>query len=268
MRIGLVQVASPDGESPKDRRARVADMIRSAEPCDLYVLPELWAAGYFSFDEYIARAEPLDGPTVRTLAGVAAERDAFLHVGSLLEDRDQGRVRNTAVLLDRSGTPVSKYSKIHVFGYQSAESQLLEPGDKVEVTPTEYGTVASTTCYDLRFPGLWQLLSELGTEIAVVPAAWPAARLAHWKLFTSARAVEHQMFVIACNAAGTQHGTLLGGHSRVVDPWGEVVLELGADEEVGICEIDPGQVSVVRREFPVLADRLPSYQMSQQKENV
>ncbi|MEE6272659.1 carbon-nitrogen family hydrolase [Georgenia sp. MJ206] len=259
MRVGLVQVASPDGEDPDARRRRVAEMIRSAPPCDLYVLPELWAAGYFSFEQYTERAESLDGPTVSLLAEVARERRAHIHVGSVLEDVPGGRLRNTAVLLDPDGHVVSTYSKIHVFGYRSAEATLLEPGESLATVETPLGRLASTTCYDLRFPGLWQRLSDLGAETTVVPAAWPRERLEHWRLFVSVRAVEHQMFVIACNAVGEQHGTVLGGHSRVVDPWGTVLLELGEDEEVGVCEIDPGQVAAVRREFPVLGDRLPSY---------
>lgn len=259
IQVALVQVASPDGESPDQRRKRVGALLREAPPSQLYVLPELWAAGYFSFEDYPKLAEPLDGPTVSLLAEFAAERGAYVHVGSFLEDQGGGRVRNTAALLDPRGDVISTYSKIHVFGYQSAEADLLVPGEHLSVLPTPYGQLASTTCYDLRFPGLWQRLSDLGAEIAVVPAAWPAARLEHWRLFTSARAVEHQMFMLACNAAGAQRGTALGGHSRVVDPWGTVLLELGEDEEVGVCEIDPRQVAAVRQDFPVLKDRLPTY---------
>lgn len=259
MRVGLVQVASPDGEEPGARRERVAEMIRSAEQCDLYVLPELWTAGYFSFEQYPDRAESLAGPTVSALAEVARARGAHIHLGSVLEEVPGGRLRNTAVLLGPDGRIVTTYSKIHVFGYRSAEAELLEPGTSLDAVDTELGRLASTTCYDLRFPGLWQRLSELGAETTIVPAAWPIERLEHWRLFTSVRAVEHQMFVIAVNAGGDQHGTVLGGHSRVVDPWGNVLLELGADEEIGVCEMDPNQVAAIRREFPVLNDRLASY---------
>lgn len=259
IQVALVQVASPDGESPDERRERVGALLREAPPSQLYVLPELWAAGYFSFEDYPQRAEAVDGPTVSLLAEFAAERNAYVQVGSFLEDQGDGRVRNTAALLDPRGQMLGSYSKIHVFGYQSAEADLLVPGEHLSVTSTPYGHLASTTCYDLRFPGLWQRLSDLGAEIAVVPAAWPAARLEHWQLFTSTRAVEHQMFVLACNATGEQRGTALGGHSRVVDPWGTVLLELGEDEQVGVCEIDLRQVAAVRKEFPVLGDRLPTY---------
>ncbi|WP_347109509.1 nitrilase-related carbon-nitrogen hydrolase [Paenarthrobacter sp. S56] len=123
-----------------------------------------------------------------------------------------------------------------------------------------FGPTAGITCYDLRFPGLWMELSNRGAEIVIVPAAWPAARREHWQLLTSARAVEHQLFVIACNAAGTQEGVELGGHSRVVDPTGRVLAEAGAGESVLMVDIDPAQAGTVRTEFPVIKDRLANYQ--------
>jgi predicted amidohydrolase len=170
-----------------------------------------------------------------------------------------GVLRNTTVLLDPSGEVAATTSKIHVFGYASREVELLSPGDSVCTVRTPFGTVASTTCYDLRFPGLWNVLVDAGAELVLVPAAWPAARLAHWRLLTAARAVDTQTFVIACNSAGTQDGVTLGGHSRVVDPWGEVVAEAGPDEQVLVVDIDPTLVHRTRAEFPVLADRLDDY---------
>lgn len=75
-------------------------------------------------------------------------------------------------------------------------------------------------------------------------------------MFTSCRAVEEQVLVIAVNAAGTQHGGVeLAGTSRIVDPWGTVLAEAGTGEEVLRCEIDQSIVDTVRAEFPVLADR-------------
>lgn len=124
---------------------------------------------------------------------------------------------------------------------------------------TPFGQIAGTTCYDLRFPGLWSELSVRGAEIVVVPAAWPAARREHWRLLTSARAVEHQVFVLACNAAGVQEGVELGGTSRVVDPAGRLLAEAGDGEEVLRVGIDPAAVQATRSEFPVIADRLADY---------
>lgn len=259
MKIALIQVASPESESVADRRERVAGLVRSAAGADLIVLPELWAAGYFAFDSYDREAEPADGPTAAGLSDLARETGAYLHVGSFVERRADGALRNTAALLDPSGAVVHSYSKIHVFGYESKEAQLLQAGNRVSATSTPFGTVAGTTCYDLRFPELWRCLVDAGAQVVIVPAAWPAARLEHWRLFTSARAVEEQVLLIACNATGSQAGVELAGHSRVVDPWGTVLAEAGTAEGITWCEADPAVVPTVRKQFPVLADRLPSY---------
>lgn len=260
MRVALVQVASPDEEPRADRLERVVTQLRRIRDADLIVLPELWPVGFNAFDAYDESAETLDGPTITALAEMARELGCHLHAGSIIERTPTGSLRNTAVLLDPRGEVTHSYSKVHVFGYQSREATLLEPGDQLSVVTTPFGAVAGTTCYDLRFPELWRGIVDLGGQLVIVPAAWPAARLAHWQLFTTARAVENQVFVIACNAAGVQAGVAQGGHSRVVDPWGRVLVE--ADENAGItyCELDPGLVNEVRTEFPVLADRLPSYQ--------
>ena len=259
MKIALLQVASPEAESIADRRERVAQMVRAAADADLIVLPELWAVGYFAFDDYETHAESRQGPTVTLMASLAREVKSHLHLGSFVERLDDGSICNTAILLDPAGEIIHSYSKIHVFGYMSKEAQLLKAGAHISVADSALGAVSGTTCYDLRFPELWRQIVDLGAEIVIVPAAWPAARREHWKLFTSVRAVEEQVIIIACNAAGSQAGVELAGTSRVVDPWGTVLVEAGGAEGITYCDIDPGIVASVRKEFPVLGDRLPSY---------
>ena len=263
-RIALVQVASPDSESPEARIDRIEQLLRQHDGIDLFVLPELWSAGYFAFDRYEERAETLDGATVTMGRRVARDLGSAIHLGSIVERGADGALHNTAVLIDAEGRIAQTYRKIHVFGYQSLESQLLRPGSSLSVVPGPLGRIASTTCYDLRFPGLWQELSARGAETVVVPAAWPAARREHWRLLTQARAVEHQVWVLACNACGTQgegdRAVPLGGFSRVVDPSGRVVAECGDGEEVLVVEVETTRVAEVREEFPVIADRLSTEQ--------
>nr|WP_211178002.1 carbon-nitrogen family hydrolase [Pseudonocardia acidicola] len=256
----MVQVASPVTEAVQARRDRVGQMVADAAGADLVVLPELWGPGYFAFDAYAERAEPLNGDTVAAGREWAHRLNCHLHLGSVLERSADGRLHNTAVLIGPDGTVLHSYRKMHVFGYQSREAELLTPGDSIAVADTALGAVAATTCYDLRFPELYRALVDAGAETVVVPAAWPAARLAHWRLFTSCRAVEEQVLLVACNAVGEQNGgVVLGGHSRVVDPWGQVLAEADDREGITVADVDPGIVAAVRADFPVLADRrLPS----------
>lgn len=255
MKVALVQVASPASEPVDSRVERVDTLLRQARGADLIVLPELWAPGYFAFDAYSAEAETLTGRTMTRIRERAREFGCLIHVGSFLERSEGGGIHNTAVLVDADGNAIHTYRKIHVFGYESLEAQLLTPGESVGTVSTPFGQVGATTCYDLRFPAIWQELVDQGAEIVIVPAAWPRARLGHWRLFTACRAVEEQVFVIACNAVGSQGTVELGGHSRVVDPWGDVVIECGTAEGVFTCEIDTAAVRRIRDEFPVLRDR-------------
>ncbi|WP_031469305.1 carbon-nitrogen family hydrolase [Sciscionella sediminilitoris] len=258
MKLALLQLASPPEEPVRARIDRVGERLRKLRGAELIVLPELWAPGYFAFDSYAGLAEPADGALSAFGAEMARELGAHLHLGSVLERDEHGRLYNTALLFGPDGTRLHSYRKTHVFGYQSREAQLLTPGDAVSVTETGFARIAATTCYDLRFPALWERLTELGAELVVVPAAWPAARLEHWRLFTAARAVEGQFLVLACNAAGTQQGGVrLAGHSRIVGPDGTLLAEAGAEESELHAEFEPSAIAGYRKEFPVLADRRP-----------
>ncbi len=255
MRIAVAQLASPLSEPVPDRLARARDVLAGVRDADLVVLPELWPSGYFAFDRYHDLAEPRDGAIMAELAGWARAMGTHLQAGSFLERDAAGKLYNTAVLFGPDGQLLLDYRKVHVFGYQSLEAQLLTGGDRVDVAATPFGGVGMTTCYDLRFPELYRVLVDRGAELLIVPAAWPAARVEHWRLLTRTRAVENQVFLIACNAAGDQGDVQLGGHSVVVDPWGRVVAEAGYDEQVLQVDIDLADVAEIRAEFPVLSDR-------------
>lgn len=258
MRVALFQIASPDDESVTARLHRVDAAIgreSGLRAVDLLVLPELWNVGYFAFDDYPAMSESLTGPTVTAARDWAAALHVSVHLGSIVEIDELGRLYNTSVVVAPDGSVRSTYRKVHVFGYGSREQELLTPGTTVTVDPVAGLPTGITTCYDLRFPELFRSLTDSGAELLAVCAAWPAARLDHWRLFTSVRAVEQQSWMLACNAVGEQQGVALGGHSRIVDPWGEVLVEAGADEGFTFADLDPTLPQRVRAEFPALADR-------------
>jgi predicted amidohydrolase len=251
MRVTLIQTEI-DGTLPMaDRVAGVTEQIAARAGDDLVLLPELWATGYFAFDDYAATAEPLDGPLVATLGAAARAAGVTLHAGSIVERDAAGHLFNTSLLFDPSGALVHSYRKVHLFGYGSREQELLTPGRQV----AGHGPLALSTCYDLRFPELFRAQVDGGSQLFLVAAAWPLARLPHWQLLLRSRALENQSFLLACNAAGRQGSVELAGRSAVVDPWGEVVAEAGAGPEVLTAEIDPDLVTRSRKEFPALADR-------------
>jgi len=255
MRVALLQVASPDDESFADRQARVNDLVlteRTLADADLLILPELWAVGCFLFDRYRDAAEPFDGPSLALARAWAARHDIHVHLGSFVE-ADGDQMHNTAAVVAPSGEVLTKYRKIHLFGRD--EARLMTPGDALDTIALHDFDLSLATCYDLRFPELFRSMIDAGANVTAVPAAWPKARHAHWQLFSTVRAVEEQMYVIACNAVGTQNSTVFGGGSRVVDPWGNVVAEADDTEGFTYADLDPAMPSRVRAGFPALADR-------------
>ncbi|MEU0807089.1 carbon-nitrogen family hydrolase [Streptomyces sp. NPDC005970] len=257
MRASLVQLEVSDTESADDRRARAAALVRGRAGDDLVVLPELWPTGAWAYDDWRTGAEPIgiDGPTLRAMSGAARSAAVWLHAGTVVE-RDGGALYNTALVFDRTGALRGTYRKIHRYGFDTGEAAWMAAGRDVVTVPTDLGELGLATCYDLRFPELFRALVDAGTEILVVPAAWPAGRREQWRILVRARAVEEQAVVLACCAAGTHGGMEQAGGSLVVDPWGTVLAEAGAGEEVLTAEIDTDAVAAIRAELPVLRDRV------------
>ncbi|MFK4099456.1 carbon-nitrogen family hydrolase [Streptomyces sp. NPDC019531] len=256
MRASLIQIAVNEGESVESRRRRMASLVRDQAGSDLVVLPELWSTGAFAFEEFGREAEPLAGPTYEAMAKAAMDAGVWLHAGSIPERAPDGTLYNTSLFFSPSGDLAATYRKIHRFGFDKGEAVLMGRGEDLVTVRLPGTTVGVATCYDLRFPELFRGLVDAGAETLVIPAGWPERRRAHWTLLAQARAVENQAFVLACGTAGTHAGVPQAGHSIVVDPWGEVLAEAGADEEILTVEFDPGKVAVTREQFPALKDRV------------
>ncbi|MGW4878828.1 carbon-nitrogen family hydrolase [Streptomyces sp. NPDC004262] len=256
MRASLIQIDVNENESVEARRRRVAALVREQAGADLVVLPELWTTGAFAYEEFATEAEPLEGPTFEAMAKAASDAGVWLHAGSIPERDPEGPLYNTALVFSPSGEPAAAYRKIHRFGFDKGEAVLMGAGQDLVTVRLPETTLGVATCYDLRFPELFRALVDDGAETMVVSAGWPERRRAHWTLLAKARAVENQAFVLACGTAGTHAGVPQAGHSIVVDPWGEVLAEAGAGEQVLTVDLDPARVAATREQFPALKDRL------------
>lgn len=258
--IRLLQIAYGDVETLDERVERVAALVREQRGADLVVLPELWAHGGFSYQSWQLEAEDLTGSTIAALCTAARDAQVVLHGGSIIEhDVIEGALFNTAVIIDRDGAVISTYRKLHRFGFSAGEPELLTAGEEplnIELNLAGISVPAGlATCYDLRFPELFRLLTLNGMQVSLIVAAWPLARIEHWRVLAQARAVENQVVVIACNTAGTHAGVTMGGHSMVVDPSGQILAEAGENEQILKVEVDLSGVESVRANFPVLLDR-------------
>jgi len=208
-----------------------------------------------------------DEDEVLTACREAARRHhIWLHLGSLAVLEENGKVANRSFVIDREGNIRARYDKLHLFdvdlptGESWRESNVYSAGSGVVlVNGTPVGKLGLTICYDLRFPGLFARLAEANADIIAVPAAFtvPTGR-AHWHILLRARAIEAGLFVVAAAQVGThEDGRSTFGHSLVVDPWGEILLDMDDKPGVGFADIDLKRISDVRGRIPALSHRRP-----------
>ncbi|MCX7841165.1 MAG: carbon-nitrogen family hydrolase [Anaerolineae bacterium] len=222
-----------------------------ARGADVIVLPELWSSAY-DLEHATMHASVLDQGMFATLADLAREYRIAM-VGSLLEARN-GKIYNTATFHNARGNRVGTYRKLHLVPMLD-EDKYLAAGDDAEVFEVPFGKCALAICYDLRFPELWRHYALSGARLVFLPAEWPQKRIAHWRALLPARAIENQIFIVACNRVGTSKGETFGGNSMVVDPWGEIIVQGDEQEGLLIAQIDLDVVDKVRARVPVFRDR-------------
>jgi len=206
-----------------------------------------------------------EDPVLAACCEAARTHELWIHVGSLgvLAD-DEGKVANRSFIIDRTGRVRAHYDKMHLFdvdlptGESWRESATYRAGEgAVVVTGTPVGNLGLTICYDLRFPMLFARLAEAGADVIAVPAAFtvPTGR-AHWHTLLRARAIEAGLFVVAAAQVGRhEDGRQTFGHSLVVDPWGDVLLDMGEEPGVGFADIDLTRILDVRSRIPALKHR-------------
>jgi predicted amidohydrolase len=205
-------------------------------------------------------------PVLAAVREAAKAQRTWVAVGSLAVARGDGRWANRSFVLDGEGAIVARYDKMHMFDVELAtgeawrESAAYAPGEAVVTAETPVGRLGLAVCYDVRFPALFEALGALACDVIAIPAAFtvPTGK-AHGHLLQRARAVEASAWVVAAAQVGEHaDGRRTYGHSLVVDPWGEVVLDMGGDEAgLAFAEIDPQRTTDVRRQLPSLANRRP-----------
>ncbi|GAA4715228.1 carbon-nitrogen hydrolase family protein [Sphingomonas lutea] len=266
-RIAVFQ--SNTGIDPARNAAALVDAIRAAAEGGATMLftPEM--SGLLDRDSARAagnlRVEDEDG-VLAACAEAAEAHGIWVHLGSVAVLVDDGKVANRGFVIDRNGGIRARYDKIHLFdvdlptGESWRESAVYQAGKgAMLVNGTPVGKLGLTICYDLRFPALFARIAEADADVIAVPAAFtvPTGR-AHWHVLLRARAIEAGLFVVAAAQCG-QHedGRQTFGHSLVVDPWGDVLLDMGNDVGVGFADIDLARISEVRSRIPALTHRRP-----------
>ena len=247
---------------------RASSLIAEARRAgaELAVLPENFAL--LSEDEEqkhaVAETIPGDGPILTAMRTTARDLGIALVLGGMPErSTDPRRVHNSCVYLDKTGTVQAVYRKIHLFdvaipdGATYRESKGVMPGEEPVVVATPAGPLGLSVCYDVRFPELYRALAKRGARLFTVPAAFTLhTGRDHWHVLLRARAIENLCFVLAAAQYGRHHEKRVTyGHSLIVDPWGQVLCEVGDREGFAVAELDFRQQDRLRCELPVLDHR-------------
>ncbi len=231
---------------------KVRLLLSAAKPekGSLVLLPEMFATG-FSMD-VPAIAEPARGPTHDFLARLAQDFAITLIAGVVRTGPD-GQGRNRALVLSATGELLADYAKLHPFTF-GGESKHYRAGDSLALFPWQNATILPAICYDLRFPELFRAGIQAGAQIITLIANWPAARESHWLALLTARAIENQCYVAACNRCGKDPNTSYCGRSVIIDPHGNLLADAGAAEMPISAEVDLAALRHYREEFPALTD--------------
>jgi omega-amidase len=276
LKIGVCQMLVVNNKDLNIFKARSMIKEAAAGGCELIVLPEMFNCPYNSsfFPKY-AESYP-DGKTLKMLSETAAEEEVYL-VGGSIPEREEKHIYNSSFVFGPRGELLAKHQKIHLFdvdlpdGLSFHESRTLGAGKKITVVKTEICTLGVAICYDIRFPELTRLMSLMGAEIVVLPAAFNMnTGPAHWELLLRMRAVDNQIFTVGAASARDNEASYVGyGNSIIVDPWGQIISRADEKEMILYGEIDLSLVKKTRKALPLLKHRRTDlYQLSILNDNL
>lgn len=257
IRVGVLQMHIALGDAKKNRESMEKWMARVHVPSDIptaIVVPELWNTGY-ALDRAKELADPEGRESAAFLGQLARKYGVWFTGGSVLVST-AGGFANRAQVVNPRGELVAAYDKVHLIRLMD-EEKYFTGGRKDCLFDLEGARAGCVICYDIRFCEWIRTYALRGTEVLFVSAQWPMSRVDHWKALLRARAIENQMYVVACNRSGTSGDTVFGGGSMILGPKGEVLFEGGEGEEAGFASLDLKAVGDIRNFLTVFKDRVP-----------
>ncbi len=235
----------------------------------IVVLPEMFNCPYEN-KFFPLFAEPFIGETTNFLSNLAKELDIYI-IGGSIPEKEGNQIYNTSFSFNRKGELIGKHRKMHLFdihvegGISFKESDTLGQGNEVTVIETEYCKMGIAICYDMRFPELMRLMTLEGAEVIVIPAAFNLTTgPTHWHELIKVRALDNQVYFVAASPARNLDASYHAyGHSKIVNPWGDVVVEIDEREGIICGEIDLEYLAKIRGQLPLLKHRrIDRYKLS------
>lgn len=260
IKVGVVQMTSND--VIEENIVAAEKMIRDAanQGAEFILTPEMTTLLDFGTKQVMEKVVPeAEDKAWPRFAALAKELNVWLLIGSIAV-RNGDKAGNRCFFFSPNGEVIATYDKIHMFDVDIPgdkayrESNAYQAGEEAVLVKTPFAKVGLSICYDLRFPYLYRMLAQAGAEILTVPSAFTyVTGKAHWHTLLKARAIENGAYVIAPAQVGDhRNGRKTFGHSLVVDPWGDVVADLGDDQTVQVVEIDMNKVHEARNRIASL----------------
>ena len=253
MKVALVSL-NQSWENKAENKQKVGETLALiAEHCtntDLVVYPEMTLTG-FTMESQKVKEDELSSETITFFKEQAKKYKVSIAFGVVLSKGE--KATNNLVVVSEQGV-LATYAKIHPFSY-AGENDYYQAGDELKKLTIGGATIGLTTCYDLRFPELYQAYSKDCSVILNI-ANWPERSVSHWRALNKARAIENQVFMIAVNRIGTDgKGLQYVFSSHIVSPYGEELKGTSLSEEVVVYDLNLEEVAQYRAEFPVKNDR-------------
>lgn len=250
MKVSLIQCELKMGDVKKNFEI-IEEKIRNAmlDNPDVIVLPEMWNTSFFPSN--VIDICDRDGEKSRKLLSKLAEELNVNIIGGSVCNLLNGELYNTAYVYNRDGKEIANYNKAHLFS-PSGEDNIFQKGDKLVTFEIDGIKCGIVICYDIRFLEWIRKYALEDIKILFNSAAWPAKRSVHWDVLNRARAIENQMFVVCVNSVGD-----FGGHSAIIDPWGEYIIEPYESNETKTGELDLTIINDIRDSINVFRDRRP-----------
>lgn len=290
LKLALIQLATGADKTHNLSHARSKILEASRAGANLIVLPECFNSPYGTqyFPKYAevlsssaatnpsadhnitasAKANPPSeeqSPSYHMLSRIAAETKTYLLGGSIPEYVPATKkYHNTTLFFSPEGTLLTTHRKTHLFDIDIPgkisfhESEVLSPGNKVTLLDLPpYGKVGVAICYDIRFPELATVSARHGAFLLLYPGAFNTTTgPLHWELQARARAVDNQVYVALCSPARDMDASYHAwGHSMVVDPNAEVVVEASEKEDIVYADLTGERIEEVRRGIPLVGQR-------------
>lgn len=264
LRLCIVQMTSTNRHQGNIQFITKAAAYAAENGAEMLALPE--GSGLMNKDVSDARQQVVAAdhdPLIRACQELARQHGLWIHTGSSPVEGSGEKFRNHTAVIDPKGEIAAEYDKIHLFDVYldgqaaSGESQRYDPGHEAVLLDTPWGQTGHSICYDIRFPHLFRQYAKAGARVIFVPSAFtvPTGK-AHWEILLRARAIENGCWIVAPAQVGHHDdGRKTWGHSVVINPWGEVVCDLGGEAPgYRIVDLDLAHSDAARRQIPSLVN--------------